>query len=293
MELWLPGVRAADIRVELRLVGREEYTSAADSSSSSSCNSSDATSTSSNSSESSSISSSDTSSTGRDSSSNISDSSSNISDSSSNSRSRESAWEIDEEFVFKEKVENVEERRFTKEKKRWIPTLLPMLVVHAPKSRAVLRWEIETFRTRQRHRRMEDYCYIQRAHRLVWPADVRAAEARLDSGRLMVVIPPLQDLQHYDIYADSELFPLRIPVDKKPLPWSGLKGFRVYHSRRDWIFNFHKWKHVYPPNIDMFGLKKQDAVIRPADAKEEQEARRMAQRISSKNWRLWKGGTKL
>ncbi|KFG58967.1 hypothetical protein TGRUB_267790B [Toxoplasma gondii RUB] len=45
------------------------------------------------------------------------------------------------------------------------------------------------------------------------PADVRRAEARLDSGRLVVVVPPLEDLSEYKPSEDAELFPLRIPVD--------------------------------------------------------------------------------
>ncbi|KFH01654.1 hypothetical protein TGVAND_267790B [Toxoplasma gondii VAND] len=234
MEVWLPGVRAKDIAVELRLVGREETGEA------------------------------------------------------QGGERADAAWSLDEEFVFKENVEHIEERMFTKERKRWPPTLLPMLIVNAPKSRRVLRWELETFRTRQKQGRTADYERIQRAYRLKWPADVRRAEARLDSGRLVVVVPPLEDLSEYKPNEDAELFPLRIPVDEKPLPWTGLKGFRIYHSRRDWIFNYHKFSQ-YPRDVDLFSLDVRNAQIRPPDKQEEQEVKRMAETISKKNWRLWRG----
>ncbi|KYF45643.1 hypothetical protein TGARI_267790B [Toxoplasma gondii ARI] len=120
------------------------------------------------------------------------------------------------------------------------------------------------------------------------PADVRRAEARLDSGRLVVVVPPLEDLSEYKPSEDAELFPLRIPVDEKPLPWTGLKGFRIYHSRRDWIFNYHKFSQ-YPRDVDLFSLDVRNAQIRPPDKQEEQEVKRMAETISKKNWRLWRG----
>ncbi|PFH33352.1 hypothetical protein BESB_085510 [Besnoitia besnoiti] len=250
MEMWLPGVAARDIIIELRLVGREE----------------------------------DGEDGGR-----LQTAAEGKATQSPENNTRE-AWSLDEEFVFRENIEHVEDRMFTKERKRWPLTILPMLVVNAPKSRRVLRWEMETFKTRQKHGRMADYERIQRAYRLRWPADIRRAEARLDSGRLMVVVPPLEDLSSFDAEADADALPMRIPVQQKPLPWTGLKGFRVYHSRRDWIFNFHKFSQ-YAKGVDLFtfDFKKEKVPIREPDRQEEQEAKRMAEVISKKNWRLWRG----
>ncbi|PHJ22481.1 transmembrane, partial [Cystoisospora suis] len=192
VEMWIPGVKAKDILIELRLVGREESLERVDD-------------------------------RRHQGSREETDKGEGREEEDEKHKMGDQHYELDEDFIFKEKVEHVEDRMFTKEKKKWIPSILPMLIINLPKSKQVLRWEIETFRTRQRKgKMMSEYDRIQRAYRLVWPADIRAAVARLDSGRLLVVVPPLHDddvpSAPFDPYEDAKILPKRLHVEGNAKP---------------------------------------------------------------------------
>ncbi|KAL8439818.1 hypothetical protein Efla_004344 [Eimeria flavescens] len=127
--------------------------------------------------------------------------------------SLDSDYELDEDFMLKETLAAAERRQAARRQLLLPPPLLPTVILNCPKSTRVLKWEAETFKRRFKEGRAPAYQRYQRAFRLTWPADWLRAEARYDSGRLLVVVPPLpSDAPPPDVFAEQHLFPLAIPV---------------------------------------------------------------------------------
>ncbi|XP_026194119.1 uncharacterized protein LOC34623214 [Cyclospora cayetanensis] len=168
-----------------------------------------------------------------------------------------SNYVLNEDFLWEETVEAAEERIANRRKPPYLPPPLPCLIINAPKSTRALKWETETFKTRFRDGRSLDYQRYQRALRLAWPADWSRAEARFDSGRLLVVIPPLPiDAPPPNLLQQQDLFPLAIPVQELPTPLPPFPGFTVTNTRADWLFNFARFPQLYDVSADFEAAKK-------------------------------------
>ncbi|CDJ68125.1 hypothetical protein, conserved [Eimeria necatrix] len=250
LEVWLPGVDAADIKVQLAWIGRQreaETDSGFDPPRASSSVLSDLSRT-----------------------------------------HTVNAWHWPEETV-----SAAEERITNRLQPRYPPPLLPSLIINAPKSSRVLKWEAETFKTRFRQGRGLEYQRYQRAVRLTWPAAWERAESRFDCGRLLVVVPPLPtDADKPDLLQHQELSPIVVPVQELSAPLPPYPGFFITNTRLDWTFNFSRFPHIYDLSDDAFAIKRE--LQDTADGNVQVRAEKVAAStikpkvrvVTKKNWKI-------